>query len=182
MKNLDSRVISKWIELDKNTKTFYENLIFNACCKNKQTELIIWMVEAGFKTNSDDTIHLAKHNNLELLKYYYQKNLGINNSTFASAVLSGNLAILKWLFDNILFCGNSKLLEHAISKNNIEILEYLQSKGLTLEKSYYFKYFFYFKNKEVKNTTLLWLWNNGYKWTAKDAEKCCNTFMKDFFE
>ena len=54
--------------------------------------------------------------------------------------------------------------------------------GLTLEKSYYFKYFFYFKNKEVKNTTLIWLWNNGYKWTPKDAEKCCNSFMKDFFE
>jgi hypothetical protein len=61
-------------------------------------------------------------------------------------------------------------------------LEYLKSKGLTLEKSYYFKYFFYFKNKEVKNTTLIWLWNNGYKWTPKDAEKCCNSFMKDFFE
>jgi hypothetical protein len=196
MQSLHPRIIKKWIEIDKRQHPNAQ-LLFIACEKNKPTELIIWLVETGFRTTSFNTAAIARNGNFDLLKFYHQTKLEFNMYTPLEAISAGRLDILTWLFDNnlidsiqagyVLHCRD-RLMEKAVILNNIDMLDYLKTKGITLKlELFYTNNHWYFKDydnekKKVKNTTLLWLWNNGYKWTAKDAEKCSNNFMKGFFE
>ncbi len=73
----------------------------------------------------------------------------------------------------------------ALRSNNIEILDYLKSKNVTFTKPFYLSNRWDLKDgehKKIKNSTLLWLWNNGYEWTKAIANECDNAFMKSFFD
>jgi hypothetical protein len=194
MKSLDDRIIKRWIELDKKIHTNLQLLYYvsHSLC---DTEYVIWLIDKGFTATSFNTASFAKNGNLELLKYYHSKKLDFNMYTAKEAVAVNRLDILTWLFDNNLInvklCDTfyhckDDLLATAVRVNNIEILEYLKNKNITFRVPYYSNNKWNLKddqpNQKVKNTTLLWLWNNGYTWSKEIAHECGNSFMKSFFD
>ena len=195
LKNLDDRIIKRWIELDNKTHPNLQ-LLYNVSRSLCDTEYVIWLVEKGFCTKPYNTSFFAEHGNFDLLKYYHSKKLEFNMYTAKSAVHANRLDILKWLFDNNKLISvklgdnyydcKEYLMPTAVRVNNIEILEYLQSNNITFRVPYYSNNICDLKDgrktKTVKNSTLVWLWNNGYKWSKEIANTCDNAFMKSFFD
>ena len=130
MMSLDERIITKWIELDNNSR-YTHKLVNNVCYKMSDNKYIIWLIEKGFPVDYVDTYNIVKNNNFELLKYYHQKGFEIHYECPYNAIKNGNLEILKYIFDNGLIYFTideeniKRLFQYALCYNQINILNYL---------------------------------------------------------
>ena len=79
-------------------------LVHQLCCLNKPTELIIYLLEHGFKASKGDILEIIKNKNFNLLQYYHRKRVlrGAlwDSGCFKEAILRNQLDILKYLIQH----------------------------------------------------------------------------------
>jgi hypothetical protein len=204
MKDVNEDILKKWIELDSKERTFHTKMIYNICIKEpNNTQYIIWLINKGFYVDEWGTASIAESGNLELLLYYHERKIGFTPAVATMACKNGYLDILKFCYE-IGFIAHDHTRDISMSfmviafeNNHTHILEYLKTdkelnfvieltpwrliKNASVEELLT-QFKITDKLSKIKNTTLLWLYSNGYKWTKKFALEMNNPFMMSFFD
>ena len=186
LKSLDKSIIKEWIERDHVEYSYNSRMVYNCCNLNKSNEHIIWLIEQGFFMDSMATVILADRGNLELLKYLHHKGFRIESIAPVHAIANGHLEILQYFYSNGAIDINygyditKDFMSVAFENNQVEILDYLRKgQNMKFDSFSYTKFKKIIESKKINNTTLLWAYNNEYKWTKDEA---FTPFMLSFFE
>jgi len=159
------------LDIDFNIYTAFETIKYN------RLDILKWLAGIGKIKNVNKNINKNKHGKIHI-KSNYKLNQKINQKLNQKLNCKINN---KYNFN---VDGTIFLMDIALIHNHIRILSYCKyNLGLNFNllpgwKSIYDKYKYSILNKKLNNSTLKWLWYNGYKWTIKDAELCNNNFMK----
>lgn len=185
--------------IQKDNSYFDLRLVHRACKQNKPTELVIYLIEKGFKTFVHDPKELIKNGNLELIKYYaknpkFKEKWDMCYGLHQAVLVIKREDILKFLVENKVHELDEDVkrdalegaVDQCIRTSSINMLKILldafPSIIIRYVKSMYDREVYWRQIFKPSNQFLLWLWDNNMKWTKEQAEKLKNPFMCSFFQ
>lgn len=192
-KSLSPDELKACVAYDKKQFSYHTQIVYIMNKENADTDLIIWLLEHGFKGSSQDTAYICENENLRLLKYYIENKIcsDLDCYTLRALVKKNNLLIFNYILDNNLlpedymsrnftFYG---AISECIENSSLEMLQLLYNKDKKFFKEMIQKEFYRFpiRMKTATNTICLWLWDNDMKWTQQIAKQSNNKFMISFF-
>lgn len=181
--------------LEEEKKLRYDfRVVYRANIENKPTEFVVFLIEKGFTACQYDTVPLSRNGNLELIKYY--QNLFNDMDRWKTLNLAGAAEanhphILKYflthkeVFDSYSHSVDTLMAIHkSLEQKTPECLKVLlEERQSDVSEAVYRIY----SNKshwslhKPNNQILLFLWDNGLKWTENQARHIDNSFMRSFF-
>lgn len=105
----------------------FKNILCDIACKKGYLSTLKWAHENGCPWNAETCRSAAEGGHLNCLEYAHDNECPWNELTCSSAAANGHLNCLQYAYMNGCPWNKQECLSYAISKNNIEMIEWINS-------------------------------------------------------
>lgn len=140
-------------------------------------EMLEWLYENSCPYNSHPYYWAVLKNNITLLEWFKNKNFPKSRDSCRLAANKGYLMVLIWLLDNEFYYDETVSLE-AGRGNNLDVLKYLDQRGIIVYNEKLFKYACEHNNLEM----IMWLKSKECPMRKDKCTKIIHINMTEYYE